>query len=197
MIEDGIEYVDYVDEDMMQDIQMLVSRDLSEPYSIYTYRYFLHNWPKLCICAYAQDPDTAQRVMIATIVSKAEQEAEGMQGYMAMLAVDSRFRNRGIGSKLSKMGIRRMVEAGCTEIVLETEASNSGALSLYQRLVCPLPPHPHACAPMPYDLTHLIICLIAGVLQGGPHGQVLPERRGRLPAEDVGGPCGCSCSRGP
>lgn len=26
----------------------LVDRDLSEPYSIFTYRYFLHNWPDLC-----------------------------------------------------------------------------------------------------------------------------------------------------
>lgn len=27
----------------------LITKDLSEPYSIYTYRYFIHNWPHLCI----------------------------------------------------------------------------------------------------------------------------------------------------
>lgn len=27
----------------------LIEKDLSEPYSIFTYRYFINNWPKLCI----------------------------------------------------------------------------------------------------------------------------------------------------
>lgn len=44
----GIEYVVYVSEVQMPDIMRLITKDLSEPYSIYTYRYFIHNWPKLC-----------------------------------------------------------------------------------------------------------------------------------------------------
>ena len=44
----GIEYVVYQSEHQMQDIMRLITKDLSEPYSIYTYRYFIHNWPKLC-----------------------------------------------------------------------------------------------------------------------------------------------------
>ena len=119
-----IEYVDYVDESMLPAIRSLVSRDLSEPYSIYTYRYFLHGWPKLCICAYALDADIGERSMIATIVSKAEVEGGVMQGYIAMLAVDSRFRARGIGSLLVQKTIERMKEMGCEEIVLETEVRN-------------------------------------------------------------------------
>lgn len=43
-----IEYVNYKDETQMQDIMRLIEKDLSEPYSIYTYRYFIHNWPQLC-----------------------------------------------------------------------------------------------------------------------------------------------------
>ena len=30
----------------------MIDKDLSEPYSIFTYRFFLVNWPNLCICAY-------------------------------------------------------------------------------------------------------------------------------------------------
>ena len=45
----GIEYVVYVSEVQMPDIMRLITKDLSEPYSIYTYRYFIHNWPKLCL----------------------------------------------------------------------------------------------------------------------------------------------------
>lgn len=45
---DTIEYVNYRDETQMNDIMKLIQKDLSEPYSIYTYRYFIHNWPQLC-----------------------------------------------------------------------------------------------------------------------------------------------------
>ena len=45
---DEIEYVSYKSELQMPDIMRLIQKDLSEPYSIYTYRYFIHNWPKLC-----------------------------------------------------------------------------------------------------------------------------------------------------
>jgi hypothetical protein len=44
----GIKYVQYKDETQMPLIMNLITKDLSEPYSIYTYRYFIHNWPYLC-----------------------------------------------------------------------------------------------------------------------------------------------------
>ncbi len=43
-----VEYVVYESELQMPDIMRLIQKDLSEPYSIYTYRYFIHNWPHLC-----------------------------------------------------------------------------------------------------------------------------------------------------
>ena len=58
-----IEYVDYEDERMLDDIQILVSKDLSEPYSVFTYRYFVHNWPNLSICVYAKNKETNERKM--------------------------------------------------------------------------------------------------------------------------------------
>ena len=42
-----INYVNYESERQMKDIMSLITKDLSEPYSVYTYRYFIHNWPKL------------------------------------------------------------------------------------------------------------------------------------------------------
>lgn len=44
----GVDYVQYKDESQMPLIMNLITKDLSEPYSIYTYRYFIHNWPGLC-----------------------------------------------------------------------------------------------------------------------------------------------------
>ena len=43
-----VAYVQYQSELQMPDIMRLIQKDLSEPYSIYTYRYFIHNWPMLC-----------------------------------------------------------------------------------------------------------------------------------------------------
>ena len=36
----------------MPDIMRLMKVDLSEPYSIYTYRYFIHKWPHFAFCHY-------------------------------------------------------------------------------------------------------------------------------------------------
>lgn len=44
----NLSYINYESEKQMSDIMRLIEKDLSEPYSIYTYRYFIHNWPHLC-----------------------------------------------------------------------------------------------------------------------------------------------------
>lgn len=50
----GIRYVRYESELQMPWIMRLITKDLSEPYSIYTYRYFIHNWPQLCFLVSTQ-----------------------------------------------------------------------------------------------------------------------------------------------
>lgn len=45
---ENIKYVNYQSEEQMPDIINLMQKDLSEPYSVYTYRYFINNWSKLC-----------------------------------------------------------------------------------------------------------------------------------------------------
>lgn len=44
-----ISYGTYEGEAQLENLTRLISKDLSEPYSIFTYRYFLHTWPSLCI----------------------------------------------------------------------------------------------------------------------------------------------------
>jgi N-alpha-acetyltransferase 30 len=38
----------YQNEESLPAIMAIVDRDLSEPYNVFTYRYFLNNWPGLC-----------------------------------------------------------------------------------------------------------------------------------------------------
>jgi peptide alpha-N-acetyltransferase len=46
-----LQYVQYEgakEEEYLPSIRQLISKDLSEPYSIYVYRYFLYQWGNLC-----------------------------------------------------------------------------------------------------------------------------------------------------
>lgn len=48
-----VSFVQYTDEEtQMAPLMGLIDKELSEPYSIFTYRYFINNWPKLCILAH-------------------------------------------------------------------------------------------------------------------------------------------------
>lgn len=126
-----IRIVEYENESQMGDIMQLITNVLSEPYSIYTYRYFIHNWPKLCLLA--MDDDDGKYV--GAIVCKLDLSRENRRrGYIAMLAVEKSYRKLGIGTRLVQKGISNMEQMGCEEVVLETEVTNSDALRLYSNL---------------------------------------------------------------
>lgn len=125
----GIHYVRYESELQMPGIMRLITKDLSEPYSIYTYRYFIHNWPQLCFLA------MVEQECVGAIVCKLDMHKKMFRrGYIAMLAVDSKHRRKSIGTNLVKKAIYAMVEGDCDEVVLETEITNKSALKLYENL---------------------------------------------------------------
>ncbi|KAL3986185.1 N-alpha-acetyltransferase 30 domain protein [Acanthocheilonema viteae] len=126
-----IHIVEYENEYQMVDIMRLIMKVLSEPYSIYTYRYFIHNWPKLCLLALDQHDNK----YVGAIVCKLDLSRENRRrGYIAMLAVDESCRKMGIGTRLVQKAISNMQEMGCDQVVLETEVTNSDALRLYSNL---------------------------------------------------------------
>ncbi|KAF2102225.1 acyl-CoA N-acyltransferase [Rhizodiscina lignyota] len=131
----GLIYAQYEvakEETYLDPIRAMISKDLSEPYSIYVYRYFLNQWPQLCFMALDEKPPHPIR---AVIVSKLEHHRSGTyRGYIAMLATSSTHRRRGIGSHLVSLVISAMQARGADEVVLETETSNSASLKLYERL---------------------------------------------------------------
>ncbi|AET41276.1 peptide alpha-N-acetyltransferase MAK3 Ecym_7457 [Eremothecium cymbalariae DBVPG len=116
-------------------IKKLIDNDLSEPYSIYVYRYFLNQWPSLAYLAYDPAADEENAEPIGCIVCKAETHLNVRQrGYIAMLAVNNGYRGRGIAKKLVTLAIEEMIRQGCDEIMLETECSNEVALHLYESM---------------------------------------------------------------
>ena len=74
-------------------LRTLISEGLSEPYSIYVYRYFLHQWGDLCYLAMdGQD-------LVGVVISKLERHREvgAYRGYIAMLVVKESYRGKGLG----------------------------------------------------------------------------------------------------
>ncbi len=144
---EGIDFVDYVNEEQLDDVMHLVQKDLSEPYSVFTYRYFLHRWPQLCILAVPSDSDDRRPVgcVVCKIDAKTEDDdaaeknndaTDGSMkvytGYIGMLAVEKEYRRSGIGTSLALRAIQRMQQMGCRSIQLETEVTNKGAMRLYE-----------------------------------------------------------------
>jgi len=124
-----VTYIMYESELNMPDIIRLIQKDLSEPYSIYTYRYFIHNWPHLCFMAKVGNE------CVGAIVCKLDYHKKVVKrGYIAMLAVDSKYRKLKIGSTLVRKAIETMIDEEADEVVLETEITNQPALRLYENL---------------------------------------------------------------
>ncbi|KAJ2130587.1 n-terminal acetyltransferase c complex catalytic subunit mak3, partial [Coemansia sp. RSA 788] len=129
----------YQTESDLDPAMKLIDQDLSEPYSIYTYRFFVQQWPELCILAY--DEDTHE--CIGVIICKLHPHRRGCmdthfdsgkmqlnRGYIGMIAVDKSYRNHGIGRSLVVRALETMQKMGADEVILEAETNNQGALAL-------------------------------------------------------------------
>ena len=92
LVIDDVVYQPYLSELQMPSIVELMKASLSEPYSIYTYRYFIHKWPQLCKLA------SSNGRCVGAIVCKLEPHHFNVRrGYIAMLAVAKDFRRKKIG----------------------------------------------------------------------------------------------------
>lgn len=111
-------------------IKKLISDDLSEPYSIYVYRFFLNQWPNLCFVAKNSSND-----LIGVVICKLEPHRNvRIRGYIGMLAVQKEYRGKGIAKKLVKKAITEMIKEGADEVTLETEVVNIPAITLYENM---------------------------------------------------------------
>ncbi len=131
----GIVYVQYSlekEREYLPQIRDLISKDLSEPYSIYVYRYFLYQWAELC---YIAVDETDENRLVGVVICKLESHRGGpMRGYIAMLATKDAYRGKGIATTLVSKAIDLMIEKDADEIALETEETNTAAMKLYERL---------------------------------------------------------------
>ena len=131
--DDNFIYKTYPGEEMIEPIMDIISRYLSEPYPIYTYRYFLNLWPDCTICCYDKKNNNK---FIGVIVGNCENKKNNKkQGYIAMLAVEIEYRKKGIGKKLVLNLLKILKDVyDVNEYSIETEVDNYAALYLYESL---------------------------------------------------------------
>ncbi|CAG8566847.1 37205_t:CDS:2 [Gigaspora margarita] len=125
IISEDIKYVPYTSELQLPGIMSLIENDLSEPYSIYTYRYFINNWPNLCFMTMVEDQ------CIGVIICKLDKHRDALRGYIAMLAVKKEYRKRKIGLEYFTVFI---IINNDKVKSYHHQYTNLGALSLYHNL---------------------------------------------------------------
>lgn len=134
-----IKYSEYKSELQLPEIIHLIENDLSEPYSVYTYRYFIHNWPNLCFlvsfnCSFSQKISYSSLILqakdgdkyVGVIICKLDRHKDRLRGYIAMLAVAKTHRKMSIGSNLVKMAIHAMKDMNADEVRLQHNNAENG-----------------------------------------------------------------------
>lgn len=111
-------------------VHALVAQDLSEPYTVAIYAYFMRNWPDLALFAY-DDAHPAEPVGVIVGGLRVHQRKK-IRGYIAMLAVRAPFRGRGIAKRLIQEQVAAFRARGADEVVLEAEATNAAGIGLYE-----------------------------------------------------------------
>lgn len=144
-----IRYEEYTDERQLSLMTSLIEADLSEPYSIYTYRHFVCNYNDLSILAMKIDNsnnidtldesnyNSLSTECIGCIVCNIQNDRdnENTYGYIGMLAVNKLYRKQRIGSTLVNLVIDRMINKYNVDyVMLEAEYSNISAISLYENI---------------------------------------------------------------
>lgn len=95
---EGFTFARYTGEEQLPAIMELVGKDLSEPYSVYTYRYFVNNWPDLTFLVLQRDGSLAG-CCVSKLDFHQSSTSPCLRGYIAMLAVKHEFRGKGLVTK--------------------------------------------------------------------------------------------------
>lgn len=104
----------------MSVIMSMIDQELSEPYTVYTYRYFLNQWPQLCFLAHVKEIEIAnQPKAVGVVICKLDRHLKGnryMRGYIGMLSVQPHYRGKGIATRLLKVALAELVNLGAQEV---------------------------------------------------------------------------------
>ncbi|KAL0215506.1 hypothetical protein P9112_007690 [Eukaryota sp. TZLM1-RC] len=122
--------LEYQDEDDLTDIMLFLDNLLSEPYSRWTYRYFVSEYPQYCFII-----RNSQSLLIGCIIGRIDHTLHGEPtGYIGMVATHPDHRGKGYGKQLVEVLLQRFIDDGLCQVCLETEVSNTASIRLYKNL---------------------------------------------------------------
>lgn len=121
----------YRGEEDLPCLMELMGQELSEPYTRFTYRYFVYGQCEMSELAFDGNGS-----LVGAVVARCSKKSrsESLKGYIGMLAVKSEYRRRGLAKRLVRVILDRMRDNGFAECVLEAEICNEAAVSLYCKL---------------------------------------------------------------
>ncbi|CRK17923.1 hypothetical protein BN1723_011436, partial [Verticillium longisporum] len=117
---DELNYIQYdhsLESKYLPAIRSLIAKDLSEPYSIYVYRYFLCQWGHLCFMVLDSDAS-----LVGVIICKLEADGKGIVAvdeitFSFLSAVTKTYHEVAhIGDEAGGQGIEKAVDAELAEL---------------------------------------------------------------------------------
>ncbi|KAH0576394.1 N-alpha-acetyltransferase 30 [Spironucleus salmonicida] len=117
----------------LHSIKNLFSKELSEPYQVWTYRYFAEQYQDLTI--FSEFEGQIVGCCMCMLQPECSKEGENkIQAYIGMISVIDQFKGKGVAQNLFKLIMQEFGKLNVTNIVLETEDDNHRAIRFYEKL---------------------------------------------------------------
>ncbi|CDW96734.1 hypothetical protein [Sporisorium scitamineum] len=136
----------YTGEHQMHAIINLIEKELSEPYIVYTYRYFVNQWPSLCFLAYTPTHEAEYRGkgLAKRLVKRALEEMVGMGAQEVVLETEAD--NVAALALYERLGFIR--EKRLHRFYLNGKSSFRLVLPIPEKMQRPIPPELDAPPPI-------------------------------------------------
>lgn len=125
----GIKFRPFRDDADLHAIRKMFAKQFSEPYQVWTYRYFAEQYPDLTFFA---EKDGA---IVGCCMCMMQPEHKSVhQGYIGMICVDDDIKRLGLGKHMAELAFDEFSKHNADVIVLETEDDNWRAIAFYEKL---------------------------------------------------------------
>lgn len=136
------------DDVLMDRILRFAEKYLSEPYSRYTYRSLIFEAPDICLTLFDGLHNKGEKPLIndisrdgelcGVVVNKLDPVSPGNKedkvGYLGVIVLHPRKWGIGLGKFLTQVTLELFRKSGVRRVLLDTEATNTAALRLYDKL---------------------------------------------------------------
>ncbi|CAL5983410.1 N-alpha-acetyltransferase_30 [Hexamita inflata] len=110
-------------------IRELFASQFSEPYQVWTYRFFAEQYPDLTFFA-----EKEGQIIGCCMCMLQNEHKNRIQGYIGMICVEDQYKRLKIGQHLADLAFEEFAKLNTDVVILETEDDNWRAIAFYERL---------------------------------------------------------------